>query len=68
MSLEDGIERIARANGKPAVVLCDRGMLDGCAYMIEEEWKELLTVGVESASICSDLEPFMLTPKDYCGE
>lgn len=33
MHLEDGVERIARSLGKPAVLLCDRGTLDGAAYI-----------------------------------
>lgn len=42
MHLEDGIERIARSLGKPAVLLCDRGTLDGAAYIPKEMWDRLL--------------------------
>lgn len=42
MSLEDGIERILRARGKPAVMLCDRGTMDGAAYMDRAQWQALL--------------------------
>ena len=41
-SLEDGFEKILRARGKPGVVLCDRGLMDGAAYMDSEEWDEML--------------------------
>ena len=42
MHLEDGVERIARSLGKPAVLLCDRGTLDGAAYISKEMWERLL--------------------------
>jgi len=42
MNLEDGFERVLRARGKPAVLLCDRGLMDGSAYMTRSEWKDLL--------------------------
>ena len=41
-SLEDGFEKVLRARGKPGVVLCDRGLMDGAAYMSTEEWDEML--------------------------
>ncbi len=40
--LEDGVERIARSLGKPAVILCDRGTLDGAAYVSKEMWEQIL--------------------------
>lgn len=42
MHLEDGVERIARSLGKPAILLCDRGTLDGAAYISKETWERLL--------------------------
>lgn len=42
MSLEDGVERILRARGRPAVMMCDRGTMDGAAYMEKETWNNLL--------------------------
>ena len=42
VSLEDSLERVLRARGKPAVLLCDRGLLDGKAYMDEGGWQKLL--------------------------
>ncbi|KAL9182738.1 hypothetical protein ACHAXT_004017 [Thalassiosira profunda] len=43
IGLEDGFERVLRARGKPAVLLCDRGLMDGSAYMSQEAWDRLLT-------------------------
>ncbi|KAL7540983.1 hypothetical protein ACHAXR_010537 [Thalassiosira sp. AJA248-18] len=42
IGLEDGFERVLRARGKPAVLLCDRGLMDGSAYMSQEAWDRLL--------------------------
>jgi AAA domain len=39
VSLEDGMER---ARGKPSVILCDRGFMDGAAYMGNERFKTFL--------------------------
>ena len=39
MALEDSFERVLRARGKPSVLLCDRGLMDGAAYMSSEEWE-----------------------------
>ena len=33
---------MARATGQPAVLLCDRGAMDGSAYMPPETWQKLL--------------------------
>jgi predicted ATPase len=42
LSLEESLERILKARGKPAVLLCDRGPMDGSAYLSEEKWNKLL--------------------------
>jgi len=42
IGLEDGFERVLRARGKPGVLLCDRGLMDGSAYMGQKEWDRLL--------------------------
>jgi predicted ATPase len=42
IALEEGFERIARAKGKPAVLLCDRGLMDGSAYMDPSQWAQML--------------------------
>ena len=52
MSLEDSFERVLRAKGRPGVLLCDRGLCDGSAYMSQEGWDEFLKRrGVTSAEI-----------------
>ncbi|MDP2437752.1 MAG: ATP-binding protein [archaeon] len=33
MAIEDSFYQLAKACGKPAVILCDRGVMDCCAYM-----------------------------------
>jgi hypothetical protein len=38
INLEDGLERVARASGRPAILLCDRGLMDGAAYMVGALW------------------------------
>ena len=42
VSIEDSFEVLLRACGKPSVLLCDRGLMDGKAYVTEEEWKTML--------------------------
>ncbi len=42
ISLEDSFERVLRARGRPAVLLCDRGLMDGSAYMPSDEWERFL--------------------------
>lgn len=41
-SMEDGLENILKARGLPAVLLCDRGIQDGAAYMEPEQWEHVL--------------------------
>jgi hypothetical protein len=53
ISLEDSFERVLRARGKPSVLLCDRGLMDGSAYMTQEEWETLLVnKGLQVADVC----------------
>lgn len=42
MQLEDAVEKILRARGRPAVMMCDRGAMDGRAYMDTANWEQLL--------------------------
>eukprot|EP01051_Picozoa_sp_SAG22_P004828 SAG22_NODE_270_length_13234_cov_13.248573_4_plen_284_part_00 len=42
MALEDAFVGIARAGDRPAVLLCDRGLLDVAAYLPRERWLQLL--------------------------
>jgi predicted ATPase len=52
MSLEDSFERVLRARGKPGVMLCDRGLCDGSAYMSTEDWDKFLAQrGMSSAEM-----------------
>ena len=41
MTLEDSFASLARDTGKPCLVLCDRGAMDGSAYVDEELWDDL---------------------------
>lgn len=42
LSLEDSLERVLKARGKPAVLLCDRGPMDGKAYLSDQKWQQIL--------------------------
>ena len=42
IGLEDGVERILRSRGKPAVMMCDRGTMDGRAYIDPKVWEQML--------------------------
>jgi len=47
MAPQDNFRRVAVATGKPSVLLCDRGVIDGSAYMSRELWLKLLeTIGL----------------------
>eukprot|EP00548_Thalassiothrix_antarctica_P017802 CAMPEP_0194198266 /NCGR_PEP_ID=MMETSP0154-20130528/77668_1 /TAXON_ID=1049557 /ORGANISM="Thalassiothrix antarctica, Strain L6-D1" /LENGTH=337 /DNA_ID=CAMNT_0038923037 /DNA_START=158 /DNA_END=1171 /DNA_ORIENTATION=+ len=42
LALENGLEKILRARGKPSVLLCDRGVMDGSAYLDPECFTRIL--------------------------
>lgn len=42
LSLESGIENILKARGTPAVLLCDRGAMDGMAYIGRDRFQNLV--------------------------
>jgi len=42
MSLEDSFTRYATSCGTKSVLLCDRGIMDGSAYVDQETWNEVL--------------------------
>lgn len=42
MALEDNFYRIASAASRPSVLLCDRGAMDGRAYMSPDQWEAML--------------------------
>ncbi|GLD94547.1 hypothetical protein PINS_up003158 [Pythium insidiosum] len=41
MTMEDSFYSLAQDSGKPCVILCDRGAMDGSAYVTAEKWEEL---------------------------
>nr|CCA14725.1 conserved hypothetical protein [Albugo laibachii Nc14] len=41
MSLEDSFYSLAMDTKSPCVILCDRGAMDGSAYMSTDQWEEL---------------------------
>jgi CYTH domain-containing protein len=42
LALEDSLLAFARATGRPAVLICDRGVMDGAAYIPPDAWADLL--------------------------
>ena len=42
MSLEDSLVRVLKARGGKGVLLCDRGGMDGAAYLDTEGWQKVL--------------------------
>lgn len=42
MNLEDSVERVLRARGKPAVILSDRGVMDGSVYVTKDEFQQVM--------------------------
>ncbi|CAM9611401.1 unnamed protein product, partial [Hapterophycus canaliculatus] len=53
MTMEDCFERFARACGKPSILLCDRGLMDGSVYMPPQEWARLVQAkGLDERSLC----------------
>jgi hypothetical protein len=42
MHMEDAFHSLAQDTGKPCVLLCDRGLMDGAAYVTPEQWDELM--------------------------
>jgi predicted ATPase len=50
MALEEAFTSFARVAARAAVLLCDRGVLDGGAYLPPQAWQELLTSeGIDEA-------------------
>jgi len=49
--LEDAFEKVLRSTGKPGVLLCDRGLMDGAAYCSREQWDTVLA-SRDVSSIC----------------
>jgi AAA domain len=42
LALEEGVKRVLKARGRPAVVLCDRGAMDGSVYVTADEFRRVL--------------------------
>jgi len=42
MEMEDAFVKIAEASDRPALIICDRGLMDVAAYLSNEEWQALL--------------------------
>ncbi|MFO0881671.1 MAG: ATP-binding protein [Gemmataceae bacterium] len=42
LTLEESFDSFARTAGREAVLLCDRGVMDGAAYLPRRHWLELL--------------------------
>jgi len=49
-TVEDGLERILRGAGKPAVLLCDRGMMDSAVYLDNDTFQDMLKQRNEEAA------------------
>eukprot|EP00607_Mallomonas_marina_P000045 CAMPEP_0182440976 /NCGR_PEP_ID=MMETSP1167-20130531/87414_1 /TAXON_ID=2988 /ORGANISM="Mallomonas Sp, Strain CCMP3275" /LENGTH=352 /DNA_ID=CAMNT_0024635095 /DNA_START=124 /DNA_END=1182 /DNA_ORIENTATION=+ len=55
MHLEDTFAMYAESTGEPSVLLCDRGTMDGKAYMSDEAWISMLKcLNLEQEKICGD--------------
>ncbi|CAK4681015.1 unnamed protein product [Aphanomyces euteiches] len=44
IALEDAFTSLAKDTGCPCVILCDRGAMDGSAYVTAEQWEELKSI------------------------
>lgn len=42
ITLEEGVKRVLKARGKPSVVLCDRGTMDGSVYISAQDFQQIL--------------------------
>ena len=42
MQMEDQFEEMEQKSGKPAMLICDRGLMDVSAYLPKESWQALL--------------------------
>lgn len=51
MHLEDTFFNLAADINAPAVLLCDRGTMDGSAYISKQQWETYVCKGVEGACI-----------------
>jgi predicted ATPase len=42
IAFEDGVQRVLKARGKPAVMLCDRGTMDGSVYVSADDFQKVM--------------------------
>ena len=42
LAFEDGVQRVLKARGNPAVMLCDRGTMDGSVYVSTEDFQKVM--------------------------
>eukprot|EP01041_Mallomonas_annulata_P006620 gene6620-13410_t len=55
MHLENTFESYAQATGQNSILLCDRGTMDGRAYIDDELWTSLLdALQLNTSTICDD--------------
>lgn len=51
MTFEDNMAHYARIMNQPTVILCDRGLMDGSAYIDVDGWSQLMAeVGLDPIS------------------
>ena len=62
IGLEDTFYQLAEMCDEPAVLICDRGCMDGSAYIAPGEWDQMLT-NIGQSNV--DLRDGMLWP--CCG-
>lgn len=54
LQMEESFEEIAKATGKPALIINDRGAMDLSAYMDPEDWQRLLeSINMTEADLLS---------------
>lgn len=52
MALEDTFTELARNENEPSVIFCDRGLMDGSAYVTDELWMAVVDeVGLSNAQL-----------------
>ena len=51
MALEDSLVNVLTKRGRPVVLICDRGLMDGSAYMSSEDWNQLIQDRVDVENV-----------------
>ena len=52
MQLEDSFMNYAKSTGQDSIILCDRGVMDGSAYVPRDYWLDLLKVSYYVSMCC----------------